>query len=253
MLNQTLQIFLAAVLLVCFSPILLVCLLGVYLTDYSSPIYCAKRIGYNGKPFTMYKIRTMVVNQSGKTSLSTKDDDERILTIGRWTRRFKIDEIAQFVNVLTGTMLLVGPRPLPEKDFKKLTNFELQAYKQKPGVTDFSSIFFNNEGSLLKAAKDPDALYNTKIRPWKSRLVIFYMYNASLKTDWFLIFMTGLSLFNRRVTINFLRAYVRRRNASDELLKLFDCETMFQEVLPPKNLQCVFKKVSNSTHKVSTS
>ena len=76
-----------------------------------------------------------------------------------------IDELAQFINVLSGNMAIVGPRPLPETDYEKLNQFEKTAYRMLPGITDLSSVIFSDEGEILKGSHDPDSKYDITIRP----------------------------------------------------------------------------------------
>src|SRR5207247_4709716 len=89
-------------------------------------------------------------------------------------RRYKLDELAQLWNVLKGDMSLVGPRPQVQRDVNLYTEEEYHLFDVKPGITDFSSIVFSDEGDILKGSSNPDLRYNQLIRPWKSRLGLFY-------------------------------------------------------------------------------
>ena len=98
------------------SPLLLAVSFAIWVYDRKSPIYKATRIGKNSRPFTMYKFRSMVVNAEKSGVDSTSASDSRITFVGKWVRRFKIDELPQLWNVLTGTMSLVGPRPNVQRE-----------------------------------------------------------------------------------------------------------------------------------------
>jgi lipopolysaccharide/colanic/teichoic acid biosynthesis glycosyltransferase len=101
---------------------------------------------------------------------STSSSDNRITPIGKIVRKFKLDELPQLFHVLTGKMSLVGPRPNVWNDVKIYTKEEKELLSIKPGITDFSSIIFSDEGDILSNYKNPDLKYNQLIRPWKSRL-----------------------------------------------------------------------------------
>ena len=159
-------------------PIFLPVLLLVYIQDFRSPLFIADRIGKNFTSFKMIKIRSMIVN-SNDGFQSTSSNDPRITHIGYFIRKFKLDELSQLVNVCLGQMSLVGPRPNVKSETDEYTNIEKKLLSVKPGITDFSSIVFSDEGEILKESDDPDLDYNQLIRPWKSRLGIFYIENRS--------------------------------------------------------------------------
>lgn len=153
-------------------------------------IYKARRVGLNGKPFIMWKFRTMVVNADQLGGSSTPDDDARITDIGRFLRRTKLDEFPQLVNVLKGEMSFVGPRPQIQWAVDLYTLEERQVLSVRPGMTDSASVRFPSEGKILKGSKDPDGDYMKLIHPHKMRLSLEYVLNRSMLLDLKLIFQT---------------------------------------------------------------
>ncbi len=197
--------------LILASPILLIALFLVWLQDFKSPFYIAPRAGKNNLPFSMVKIRSMVVNRSGLKSTST--NDPRITKIGALIRKFKLDELTQLWNVLIGDMSLVGPRPQVIEEVKKYTLEEKKLLTVRPGITDFSSIVFSDEGEILKDSKDPDLSYNQLIRPWKSRLGLFYIQKRSFILDIELILLTITAILSRKLALQGVVYLLSRLNA----------------------------------------
>ena len=137
----------------------------------------------------------MIVNAESSGVDSTSSNDSRITKLGSYLRKFKLDEIPQLINVLFGQMSLVGPRPNVKRETDMYTNEEKLILNIRPGITDFS-IVFSDEGEILKGSKDPDLDYNKLIRPWKSRLAIFYIKNSTILIDIKIIYITVYSLFS---------------------------------------------------------
>ena len=173
------------------SPFLLLFMYLVYRQDKKSPFYIAPRIGKDGKLFKMIKLRSMSVNADKTGVDSTSADDARITPIGEMIRKYKLDEFTQLFNVLIGDMSLVGPRPNVKKGGTDLyTIVENRILTIRPGITDFSSIIFSDEGNILLGKEDPDLSYNQLIRPWKSRLALVYIDHQSMVLDLKIIFYT---------------------------------------------------------------
>lgn len=183
--------------LILTAPLLIpVCVL-IWSQDFTSPFYIAPRVGKNSKIFKMVKLRSMVNNADKSGVDSTGANDKRITPIGKFVRSYKLDELAQLWNVLKGEMSLVGPRPNVQREVNLYTEVELGLLSVRPGITDISSIVFSDEGKILKDSQDPDLDYNQLIRPWKSRLGLFYVENSSLALDLKLIFLTIVAIISR--------------------------------------------------------
>jgi len=162
-----------------FLPILIPVLFLIWKYDKKSPFYIAPRVGKNEKIFKMLKLRSMIVNADKTGVASTSNNDLRITPIGQKIRKYKLDELVQLWNVLLGDMSLVGPRPNVKSETDLYTDVEKKLLSVKPGITDFSSIVFSDEGKILEGKKNPDLTYNQLIRPWKSRLGLSYIDHQS--------------------------------------------------------------------------
>jgi lipopolysaccharide/colanic/teichoic acid biosynthesis glycosyltransferase len=183
--------------LIIISPVLLVFMYLVYNQDRHSPFYVAPRVGRDGLMFKMLKLRSMSINADKSGVDSTSIDDLRITPIGHKIRRYKLDEFTQLWNVLIGDMSLVGPRPNVKSDTDLYTNIEKGLLEVRPGITDFSSIVFSDEGEILEGKEDPDLSYNQLIRPWKSRLGLAYIKNRSILLDIQIIFYTVVAIISK--------------------------------------------------------
>ena len=200
----------ALLIAVAVLPIVLFFALLIFLYDRRNPFYVSVRIGKNGKPFKMVKLRSMCVDSWKYKIDSTANDDPRITPIGKIVRKFKIDELAQIINILKGDMNIVGPRPQVETEVNHYTSVERAILKVKPGITDIASIVFADEGDILNGAKDPDLLYAQVERPWKSRLALLYVEHASVWLDLRLMFYTVTNMFARKWTLDKLSKIVRQ-------------------------------------------
>tara|TARA_B100002019_G_C21250849_1_gene591048 strand:- start:408 stop:1106 length:699 start_codon:yes stop_codon:yes gene_type:complete len=214
-------------------PFVIIFIFFIYINDFKNPIYFAKRVGLKFKPITVYKLRSMTTSQNTNFQ-STSDEDPRITKVGKIIRRYKIDEFVQFYNVLFGNISIVGPRPNVQDDVKKYTSLERKILSVKPGITDFSSIVFSDEGSILKNSENPDLDYNKFIRPWKSRLAILYIENMSITIDIKLIFLTFYNLINRKKTLIYLNSILKEITSDQELLNISLRESELYEKEPPK-------------------
>lgn len=184
--------------LVLGSVILLPAMLAVWLQDWHSPFYVAPRAGKGGSTFRMVKLRSMRILADETGVMSTAGNDPRITAVGRFVRRWKLDELPQLWNVLKGDMSLVGPRPQVLPDVARYTPEEREILAVRPGITDMASIVFADEGEILRGAADADLRYNQVIRPWKSRLALLYARRGqSIKTDIRLIWLTVLTIVAR--------------------------------------------------------
>lgn len=188
----------ALALLLLLAPVFLVVVLLIWLYDRGSVFYRAPRVGRSGTMFTMFKFRTMVLNADKIGASSTADDDPRITPVGRLLRRYKLDELPQLFNVANGTMSLVGPRPQVKWAVDRYSEEERAILEVPPGITDYASIFFPNEGEILKGSTDPDRDYMERIHPVKMQLCLRYVRERSLATDLKILFLTALTVLGFR-------------------------------------------------------
>jgi lipopolysaccharide/colanic/teichoic acid biosynthesis glycosyltransferase len=185
----------SAVGLLAIGPVLLWFALRIKREDGGPVFYRGERVGLHGETFRIFKFRTMVVDAEKLGASSTSDDDPRITRIGKLLRKYKLDELPQLINVLKGDMSFVGPRPQVKWAVDLYTEEERKLLSIRPGITDYASLKFPNEGEILKGSKDPDKDYMEKIHPEKMRLSLEYLRNRSFWLDIKLIFQTVWAIF----------------------------------------------------------
>ena len=168
----------------------------------------------------MIKFRSMIVNADKNQVDSTSSNDPRITNLGNFIRKYKIDEIPNLINILTFKMSFVGPRPNVEREVNLYTSEEIKILRMRPGITDISSIVFADEGDILENSLNPDLDYNQLIRPWKSRLAIFYTENSSLLLDLKLMVLTLYNFLNREKTLTIISNILRNKGAEEELVNI---------------------------------
>lgn len=218
--KRALDVVMAVAGLLLAAPVLLLFMLLIWLQDGHSPLYRSRRVGLGGRPFAMVKLRSMIVGAERSQVLSTAGDDPRITRIGSLVRRYKLDELTQLWNVLVGSMTMVGPRPQNERDVRLYTAAERRLLTAAPGITDFASIVFADESDILAGAADPDLRYQQVVRPWKSRLGLFYVDHASRALDLALIGLTVVALVDRRAALLGVGRALTRLGASRELVRV---------------------------------
>jgi len=186
--------------LIVFSPLIVI--LIILIKQDGGPIfYRGERIGRLGKPFKIYKFRSMVINADKLGPASTSDQDSRVTKVGRFIRKFKMDEVSQLINVFFGDMSLVGPRPEVKKFVELYTQEEKELLTLRPGITDWSSIKFHNEGEIIEKSgiKDADEAYAKLIRPTKLKLQLKYLKERTFWTDVKIIFFTIVTIISTRM------------------------------------------------------
>ena len=233
MLKRTFDILASVLGLLLASPILLPVMFLVWQEDWHSPFYIAPRVARGGGTFKMVKLRSMVINADKTGVDSTSASDRRITPVGHFIRRYKLDELTQLWNVFIGDMSLVGPRPNVPREVALYTDQERALLSVKPGITDFSSIVFSDEGDILKDAADPDLRYHQIIRPWKNRLGLFYVQKQSLWVDVQLIFITALTIVNRDRALAVVSNILGSLGADPILVNLSLRKTTLVAVPPP--------------------
>ncbi|MBS0390900.1 MAG: sugar transferase [Proteobacteria bacterium] len=186
--------------------LLLLCvpLLGVALwvrLDSPGPVlFRQRRVGRHGRPFDIYKFRTMVVDAQALGPQITIGADARITRAGRWLRRSKVDELPQLLNVLRGDMSLVGPRPeVPRYVALYPPDVRRAVLGVRPGITDLASIAFRDESSQLAQSTDPERTYVEQILPAKLDYAQRYVHSRSLWLDLRIIAWTILAILGRPV------------------------------------------------------
>ncbi len=189
--KRVFDIVLSIIGIVLASPIMLTAAAAVRIDSPGPALYRGERVGRDGKLFNMLKFRTMVVDAERVGPSSTSADDSRITRIGRFLRRYKLDELSQLFNVLRGEMSFVGPRPQVKWAVDRYSDEERRLLSVLPGITDYASLVFRDEGEILKGSGDPNRDYFEKIAPAKNRLGLHYVRNHNLLTDLKLILATA--------------------------------------------------------------
>lgn len=180
--------------LVILSPILL---LIAILINFDSPggvFYRQERIGKNGRPFHLYKFRSMKISSDKKGLITVGNRDSRITGIGYYLRKYKLDELPQLFNILLNDMSIVGPRPEVSKYVELYNKEQRKVLSVKPGLSDLASIKYFNENELLAESIDPEALYIKEIMPAKLRLNLEYLSKKSFMFDMGIIGQTILKI-----------------------------------------------------------
>lgn len=173
----------SALALALLAPVLVLIAAWVRLDSPGPALYRQTRVGRHGVPFQIHKFRTMQVRPVDGVQI-TVGDDPRITRAGRFLRRSKLDELPQLWDVLRGAMSLVGPRPeVPRYVALYPGDLREKVLSVRPGITDFASIEYRDEGSILARAADPEREYLEVILPAKLRYAARYVEECSMATD----------------------------------------------------------------------
>lgn len=181
--------------LVFVSPILFAVAVAIRLEGPGPVLFRQERCGIHGSRFQIFKFRTMYVREHTGAQLTTKGD-ERVTRVGAFLRRSKIDEIPQLINVIAGTMSIVGPRPEVPRYMSQYSEYQQKLILSvRPGITDFASIYFKNENDILCEQNDPEKTYIECIMPKKFQYYKRYIDEISFLTDINIIMTTIFELF----------------------------------------------------------
>lgn len=184
-----LDVVLAATGLVVMAPLLAAAVLGVRLTSPGPVLYRGERVGRGGRPFSIFKIRTMYVGSDQQGPPITRGGDARVTRVGRLLRRTKLDELPQLLNVVRGEMSLVGPRPEHPEYVALYSTDQQRLLSLRPGITGAAAVAFSHEERLL-ARPDAERYYRQVLMPAKLQLELDYLANRSLLLDLRLLMAT---------------------------------------------------------------
>ena len=194
LLKRVFDILSAVIVLVLLAPLLVVIALIIIIDSKGGVFYKQARIGKDQIPFQLLKFRSMKVD-ADKDGQITIGADGRITKIGRFIRKYKIDELPQLINIIKGDMSVVGPRPEVNKYVQMYNEEQLKVLSVRPGLTDYASLEYINEQEVLGLAADPDKTYIEIVMPAKLALNKKYISERSLSTDLKIIFKTIFKLF----------------------------------------------------------
>lgn len=184
--------------LIVLSPLFLVIAVAIK-RDSPGPVFFRQvRVGKDGQTFRIHKFRSMTVSTAGNSKEITVGGDARITRTGAWIRHWKLDELPQLIDVLAGSMSVVGPRPEVPRYVALYPDAQRRVVLSvKPGITDLASIQFRHENELLARASDPEQAYREQILPEKLRLQSEYVRTRSFIGDMKILVATFAAIFRR--------------------------------------------------------
>ena len=180
--------------LMAFLPFGLIIAMCIALESRGGIFYRQERIGLGGKPFMLLKFRSMRPNADRQGKLTVGEHDPRITRAGVFVRKYKLDEFPQFINVLTGEMSVVGPRPEVMEYVRHYTDAQRKVLDYKPGITDLASISYFEENKILANSKDPERTYLEEIMPTKIRINLEYQAKANVWRDLGVVWKTAMRM-----------------------------------------------------------
>jgi lipopolysaccharide/colanic/teichoic acid biosynthesis glycosyltransferase len=181
--------------LIILIPLFMIITLLIKLLMPGPVLFSQKRTGLYGKPFSLYKFRSMTVNHGGNST--TVKGDNRITPFGAKLRKYKLDELPELWNVLKGDMSFVGPRPDMPEYTDRLLGKELRILDLRPGITGPASLLYSNEEEILASVPDPQNYTDTVIWPNKVRINLEYYHNRSFFGDMLIIARTFFMIINK--------------------------------------------------------
>lgn len=196
------DILFSGIALIILTPFLLPLLLALKLTGEGEVFYIQQRIGRYGKAFGLIKFATMLKNSehTGTGDITIKNDP-RVLPLGKFLRKTKLNELPQLINILKGDISIVGPRPMTQKIYQHYDDKAQEILNTiRPGLTGIGSTIFRDEERYLDGHEDPFTFYKEVIIPYKSNLEIWYVKNKSIHLYFILIFLTALAIISPDTT-----------------------------------------------------
>lgn len=190
------DLILSLLAIVLLAPLLLLTAIFLKLTGEGKILYLQKRIGVNGKEFKLFKFATMLQNSPSLPGGNiTKENDPRILPLGHFLRKTKINELPQLLNVVYGSMSIIGPRPMTIDNFLLYPkHVQVEIRKFRPGLSGVGSIIFRNEEKILARVVCVEQYYKDSIAPYKAELEMWFCKNRSIGLYFKLIVLTVLSV-----------------------------------------------------------
>lgn len=196
MYKRPFDIFFAILGLLFCLPFFVLIAVAIAIDSKGGVFYKQQRVGIHGRPFKLFKFRTMSTGSDKKGLITVGAKDSRVTKVGYYLRKYKLDELPQLLNVLLGDMSFVGPRPEVQQYVDLYTNEQLKVLQVKPGITDYASIAYSNENEILGKSANPQETYIQEIMPAKLRLNLKYIEDMSLITDIKVILNTIFKISN---------------------------------------------------------
>ncbi len=203
------------------TPLLLPIILLLRITGEGEVFFSQERMGKGGSLFSLHKFATMLKDSPniGSGTLTVKNDP-RILPLGKFLRKTKINELPQLFNVFKGDMGIVGPRPQSPRNFSAFSeDVQKNIMLVSPGLTGLGSIFFSDEESMLTSAVHHDEFYDSVIMPYKGQLEIWYVHHATIFIDLKIVYVTALKIIFPKLKLNLSKFFNGIPNPPKELQK----------------------------------
>jgi lipopolysaccharide/colanic/teichoic acid biosynthesis glycosyltransferase len=199
------DIIFSGIALVLLSPLLLPLMFILRVTGEGEIFFPQIRVGRCGKHFKLYKFATMLKDSPNMgTGTVTVKDDPRVLPIGRFLRKTKINELPQLINIFKGDMSVIGPRPQTQRCFNAFPeSAQSNIMKVRPGLSGIGSVVFRSEENMMHENAEPNRLYDEVIMPYKGKLESWYVRNNSLRNYMLLIALTILVIITRSTRLIF--------------------------------------------------
>lgn len=199
------DIFFSGIALILLSPLLLTLIFVLRVTGEGEIFFPQDRIGFGGKKFKLYKFATMLKDSpSMGTGTVTVKNDPRILPIGSFLRKTKINELPQLINIFIGDMSVIGPRPQTKRCFDAFPeSIQHDIVKVRPGLSGIGSVIFRSEEEMMSENNDPDRFYDDVIMPYKGKLECWYVQNKSIGNYFLLITITVIVILTRSTALIF--------------------------------------------------
>ena len=194
--KRAFDLLISVVVLIIFSPLFIIVGIFISLESKGGVFFSQERIGKNLVPFKILKFRTMKLNSESEGKLTVGSKDNRITKVGYRLRKYKIDELPQFINVLKGEMSIVGPRPEVNKYVELYNQEQKEVLSIKPGITDYASLEYFEENKLLGESSNPEETYINEIMPKKLEINLKYVKKHSFLTDLNIIWKTFLRILS---------------------------------------------------------
>jgi lipopolysaccharide/colanic/teichoic acid biosynthesis glycosyltransferase len=188
------DIIVSSIILLLFLPFGIIISLIIVFSSRGGVFYTQERVGRNGVPFGVIKFRTMKRNADKAGKLTVGMRDPRITKIGYFLRKLKLDEFPQFMNVLGGSMSIVGPRPEVQEYVNMYTEKQMEILTIKPGITDYASLEYFKENEMLGKSDNPQKTYIEEVMPAKIELNRKYMENPGVGQDIKIMWRTFLKM-----------------------------------------------------------
>ena len=203
------------------SPLLLPIILLLRITGEGEVFFSQERMGKDGSLFSLHKFATMLKDSPNiGTGTLTVQNDPRILPLGKFLRKTKINELPQLFNVFKGDMSMVGPRPQSPRNFSAFSeDVQKNIMLVPPGLTGLGSIYFSDEEAMLTSAVHQDEFYDSVIMPYKGQLEIWYVNNATVLIDLKIVYVTALKIIFPRLKLNLSKFFNEIPSPPKELQK----------------------------------